>query len=145
MWEINDGDLVRYRCHVAHAYTAELMSIALDENLTRALASALRALDERIGLAERMWRQANQDNRPHAGASWAEKAQEFREQADIIRQSIQRVDQIAKRIARDALSADALSGILRPGAHCPSSTPPSPARALCNMRGGENARKRFRN
>ncbi len=49
-----------------------------------------------------MWRQANEDNRPHAAASWAEKVQEFKQQADIIRRSIQRVDQIAGRIARDA-------------------------------------------
>jgi two-component system chemotaxis response regulator CheB len=30
MWEIDEGELVRYRCHVGHAYTAELMSLALD-------------------------------------------------------------------------------------------------------------------
>jgi two-component system chemotaxis response regulator CheB len=47
MWEINEGEPVRYRCHVGHAYTAEIMSLALDENLKRALfrraASARRA------------------------------------------------------------------------------------------------------
>ena len=42
MWEIDEGDLSRFRCHVGHTYTAELMSLALDENLQRALASALR-------------------------------------------------------------------------------------------------------
>ncbi len=30
--EIDNGDLARYRCHVGHAYTAELISVALDEN-----------------------------------------------------------------------------------------------------------------
>ncbi len=28
MWEIDEGELVRYRCHVGHAYTAELKSLA---------------------------------------------------------------------------------------------------------------------
>ena len=50
MWEIDEDELVRYRCHVGHAYTAKMMSLALDENLTRALASALRTLDERIAI-----------------------------------------------------------------------------------------------
>jgi two-component system, chemotaxis family, protein-glutamate methylesterase/glutaminase len=42
MWEIQEGNLLRYRCHVGHAYTAELMSLALDENVQSALASGLR-------------------------------------------------------------------------------------------------------
>src|SRR5690349_23082402 len=51
MWEIEDGELLRYRCHEGHAYSAEIMSLALDDNLRRALASAVRALEERIALA----------------------------------------------------------------------------------------------
>ena len=51
MWELDESDVPRYRCHVGHAYTAEVMSRALDENLRRALASALRTLEERVALA----------------------------------------------------------------------------------------------
>jgi len=58
MWEIDDEDLLRYRCHVGHAYTAELMTVALDESLRRALASARRALEERIALAQCLQSQA---------------------------------------------------------------------------------------
>jgi two-component system, chemotaxis family, protein-glutamate methylesterase/glutaminase len=32
LWEIDEDDVVRYRCHVGHAYTAELLSLALDDN-----------------------------------------------------------------------------------------------------------------
>ena len=70
MWEIDEGELVRYRCHVGHAYTAELMSLVLDDNLTRALGSALRALDERIALAGRMSQQASESNHPHLAQSF---------------------------------------------------------------------------
>jgi two-component system, chemotaxis family, protein-glutamate methylesterase/glutaminase len=99
MWEIDEGELVRYRCHVGHAYTAELMSLALDENLTRALGSALRAFDERIALADRLSRQANESNRPHLARSWRQKVREFEREADVIRAAITRMDQLAGRLA----------------------------------------------
>jgi two-component system chemotaxis response regulator CheB len=101
MWEINEADLVRYRCHVGHAYTAELMSIALDDNLRRALGSALRALDERIALAERLRKQESQAGRARMADSWERKAREFEQEANVIRHSIRRVDEIAAHAARD--------------------------------------------
>ena len=51
MWEIDEGELVRFRCHVGHTYIAEMMSVALDENLRRSHGSALRVLEERLALS----------------------------------------------------------------------------------------------
>jgi two-component system, chemotaxis family, protein-glutamate methylesterase/glutaminase len=97
MWEIDEGELVRYRCHVGHTYTAELMSVALDENLRRALGSALRALEERRTLAAKLEKQAEQSGLPHLAASWARKSLEFQRELDVIRESVQRLDEIAAR------------------------------------------------
>ena len=99
MWEIDEGELVRYRCHVGHAYSAELMSLALDENLTRALGAALRALDERIAIARKLEQQAKDVGRTRIAESWARKAREFGEEAKVIRNSVQRTDAIAARFA----------------------------------------------
>jgi two-component system, chemotaxis family, protein-glutamate methylesterase/glutaminase len=52
MWEIDEGELSRYRCHVGHTYTTEVMSLALDDNLRR-------ALEERIALARKLHNQAS--------------------------------------------------------------------------------------
>lgn len=95
MWEIDEGDLVRYRCHVGHTYTAEVMSVALDENLRRALASALRALEERRALARKLEHQAELNRQPHLARSWAHRAIEFERELNVIRDSIQRIDKIA--------------------------------------------------
>jgi len=100
MWEIDEGDLVRYRCHTGHAYTAELMRVALDENLRRALASARRALEERTALAEKLHKEADDSGHCRLARSWARRAQEFREEANVIRDSISRVDEIAARLER---------------------------------------------
>jgi hypothetical protein len=50
-----EGELSRFRCHLGHAYGAELMSVALDENLAARLASAVRAIEERVALAQKLY------------------------------------------------------------------------------------------
>jgi two-component system, chemotaxis family, protein-glutamate methylesterase/glutaminase len=99
MWEIDEGELVRYRCHVGHAYTAELMSLAIDDNLLQAFGSALRALDERIALARKLEREANLSGRTQTAKSWAGKVREFEQEAKVIRDSVSRTDDIAARFA----------------------------------------------
>src|SRR5215470_15432436 len=95
MWEIDDGQLSRFRCHVGHTYTAEIMSLALDENLRRALASAQRALEERVSLARKLNKQAIEVGHHLLAKTWAEKAREFEREMDVIRSSIRRMDRLA--------------------------------------------------
>lgn len=95
MWEIDEGDLVRYRCHVGHAYSAEQMSLALDDNLRRALGSALRALEERYNLAKKLEHQAADNKQSTLAASWSRRAREFERELDIVRRAIRRLDDIA--------------------------------------------------
>lgn len=98
MWEINEGELSRFRCHVGHAYTAEMMSLALDENLQRALASAERALEERLALARKLNKQALDAGHRLLAEIWAERTREFEREMEIIRASIRRMDQLAADI-----------------------------------------------
>lgn len=105
MWEIDEGEVSRFRCHVGHAYAAEMMSVALDENLRRALASAQRALEERVTLARKLNKQALDAGHRLLAETWAERVHEFEREMDIIRTSIRRMDRLvadvdaAKRVA----------------------------------------------
>lgn len=94
MWEIDEGEIVRYRCHVGHAYTADLMSLALDESLRRALASALRALEERVALARKLYKQAIERDHHLLAENWLQKARDFEREMDVIRDSIRRMDRL---------------------------------------------------
>lgn len=94
MWEIDEGEIVRYRCHVGHAFTNELMSMALDESLYRALATALRALEERAELAHKLEREAQNRGQPYAASTWAARATEFERELDVIEAALQRMDEI---------------------------------------------------
>ena len=95
MWEIEEGDIVRYRCHVGHAYTADAMAYALDENLTRALATALRALDERIAITEKLRDKAIDSHHKTSAEWWQRRRDETQREADIIRDSIRRMERMA--------------------------------------------------
>ncbi len=106
MWEIDEGELVRYRCHVGHTYTAELMSLAFDDNLRRGLASALRALEERRTLAQNLERQATRNGKPMLAASWSRRAEEFEKELDVIRRALRRLDDVALRADRKAAAAE---------------------------------------
>src|SRR5262249_28538679 len=81
MWEIDEDGLVRYRCHVGHAYAADVMSVALDENLRRALATAARALDERVAMAQKMCKQASIFGRKREAEEWAREARGLDQEA----------------------------------------------------------------
>jgi len=95
MWEIDRGELSRFRCHVGHAYTAEMMSLALDENLHRALASAQRALEERVALARKLYKESLDAGHRLLAETWDDKAREFEGEMDIIRTSIRRMNRLA--------------------------------------------------
>lgn len=92
MWELNEGKLSRYRCHVGHAYTAELMMMGVDDNLRRAMAIAQRALDERTALLRKLHEEAAENGRPGLAESWSRRMREFQQESDVIGDAIKRLD-----------------------------------------------------
>ena len=54
IWEIVEGEVVRYRCHVGHAYTTDSMVGAQAAFVEAALWSAVRALEEKAQLSRRL-------------------------------------------------------------------------------------------
>jgi len=106
MWEIDEGDLVRYRCHVGHTYTAELLAIALDENLRQAISTALRALEERRTLAKRLQEQAEHAGQRSLAASWAHRVDDAQRELDVIRNSITRLNELAAKHAGGSRAAE---------------------------------------
>jgi two-component system, chemotaxis family, protein-glutamate methylesterase/glutaminase len=92
MWELKDGSMSRYRCHIGHAYTEETITTGVDERLKRAMTSALRTLNERVALVTKLRDQAVQRGDRHLAASWSKSAQEFEREADAIKDGIGRLD-----------------------------------------------------
>lgn len=85
LWELNDEDLLRFRCRVGHAYTAEGAVDAQGESVEAALWTALRALQERAQLSERLAKRVGSAGSNRSRARFEAFAREAREQADVIR------------------------------------------------------------
>src|SRR5689334_10120627 len=86
LWEIDDQDLLRYRCHVGHAYSAEALNEGQSQMLEEALWSAVRALEEQMILARRIVDRARKANHVSAVNTFARRAQEAEEHSSLIRQ-----------------------------------------------------------
>jgi two-component system chemotaxis response regulator CheB len=54
LWEMKEGKLVRYRCHVGHGFSDESLAAAQENKLEETLWSALRAIEESIALRRRL-------------------------------------------------------------------------------------------
>jgi len=86
LWEINDENLLRYRCHVGHAFTAESLNEGQSEMLEMALWSAVRALEEQMMLAKRIIERARKSNHDRAAILFERRAREAEEHSSVIRQ-----------------------------------------------------------
>jgi two-component system, chemotaxis family, protein-glutamate methylesterase/glutaminase len=53
LWELPDEHRLRFRCRIGHAFGTESLLVAQTQSLDASLAAALRALQERAGLARR--------------------------------------------------------------------------------------------
>jgi two-component system chemotaxis response regulator CheB len=86
LWEIHDEDMLRYRCHVGHAFSADSLSKGQTEMLEVALWSAVRALEEKMVLAKRIVERARNANQVRAAALFERRAREAEEHSSVLRE-----------------------------------------------------------
>ena len=86
LWEIEEGNLLRFRCRVGHAYSTDSMNLAQDEAIERALWAGLRALEERAALSRRMATHARERNMDGIAIPFEEKLRQTEEQAELLRE-----------------------------------------------------------
>jgi two-component system, chemotaxis family, protein-glutamate methylesterase/glutaminase len=85
LWEIQDGRLVRYQCHVGHQYAPENLEAGQREAVDGALWGAVRLLEEHSELKTRMSKRAAEGGLELVAKGFAEGAQDARGQAERIR------------------------------------------------------------
>ncbi|TSD89986.1 chemotaxis protein CheB [Mycobacterium sp. KBS0706] len=91
LWELNDGDTLRHRCHIGHAYSAASLGHAMSGEVTKAMETALRTLEERSRMLRRLGEQAARQRHAETARLWSERAKIFAHQAEAIRSTLLRL------------------------------------------------------
>ena len=85
LWEIQDGELARFRCRVGHAYSIESMMAAQAEEVEEALWAALKTLEESVSLSRRLRDQASQRGQDWLAQRFEGKLRDAEQRAEMIR------------------------------------------------------------
>jgi len=84
LWELADGEMLRYRCHTGHAFTADSMLQMQSREVEQILGTLLRTHQERAELARRLAAKEDKHNRS-LGDHLAQRARDYANDADVIR------------------------------------------------------------
>ena len=84
--EVNGAKPLRYRCQIGHAHTAETLAANIGE-VDEAIRVAMRVMEERVTLAERMALDARQTGRHAVAELYDERAKEYRRYASTLREA----------------------------------------------------------
>jgi len=88
LWELHDGELLRYRCRVGHAYTGETVLESQSEALEDALRNAYNTLTESALVAERLAADVRGRGHTQVAQRLEERAAQQRRRAETVRKVI---------------------------------------------------------
>jgi two-component system, chemotaxis family, protein-glutamate methylesterase/glutaminase len=100
--ELPDGPVLRYRCRIGHAWSAESLLFEQDSALEGALWMALRSLEEKATLHGQMAAASQHRGASAAAARHSASAQEARRSAALVRRLISQFEGSADSVATEA-------------------------------------------
>ena len=91
LYQIDEGNLRRYRCRVGHAWSPESLLAQQTIAMESALWMALRALEEKAALNDDLGRRAVEQGHDRTATRFEENAEETRHAAELVRHLIDRM------------------------------------------------------
>ena len=80
MVQINEGNIIRFRCHTGHAYSLKTLLNEIDEAIDASLWNTIRSIEERIFLLRQMAQLAKQESESARSLEQARRAEKRVEQ-----------------------------------------------------------------
>lgn len=105
LWEIDELDLIRFRCRVGHAFSADSLISAQADSIEAAFWVALRALEESGALAHRLAQRARRQGHTASARRFEEQEADVYHRAEVLRRFIvsgDAVDAAYNAAARDS-------------------------------------------
>jgi two-component system, chemotaxis family, protein-glutamate methylesterase/glutaminase len=85
LWEVEDGNLLRFRCRVGHSYSGDGVRAGYNESVEAALWAAVRSLEESAALEKRLAQSALERGDRLTAARFKDAASSYEAQAEVIR------------------------------------------------------------
>jgi two-component system chemotaxis response regulator CheB len=86
LWEIEEGKLLRFRCHIGHAYTSEYLSQDQNDSIQKALSVAVRTLDDQASLTKTLAEHSAQQGREMSRRIFEERHNQALAHANVLRE-----------------------------------------------------------
>lgn len=96
LWELRDGELIKLRCRVGHAYTEEGYAHEKAVHLEAAIWTALTALVERAEFSQRLADRFRRGGSELSAKRYEEQSRNLRAQAETLRHALLRLDMPAE-------------------------------------------------
>jgi two-component system, chemotaxis family, protein-glutamate methylesterase/glutaminase len=85
LWELQNGEMVYYRCHTGHTYNPEVLLASHDTDLEKSFWTTIRLLVEKAAIANRLAMKANKDRNHDLEAFYRTTARDAENEANRIR------------------------------------------------------------
>jgi len=85
LWQIQEGEFVRFRCRVGHGWTADALVAEQADQVDDALWAALRALEERASLLQHMSARYKRSGSEMLSTRFRARAEQMEERARLVR------------------------------------------------------------
>jgi two-component system chemotaxis response regulator CheB len=95
LYEIHEGDMLRFRCRVGHAWSPNGLVASQSEALENALWVALRTLEERAALTVELSRRAEERGHRLSSSQFEKQSEEALSSARLLRELIARIGETA--------------------------------------------------
>lgn len=104
--EAREGGMLRFRCRVGHVYSPESLLADQTEAVEKALWAAVRSMEEQAEFSDRLADNSEQKKRPRLARRFIEKAQASRENANVLREFLQKTAEEVFEIPLEDGSSD---------------------------------------
>jgi len=104
--KLKNDNIVRYRCHTGHAYSADALMASITEKIEDSLYNAIRGMDESIMLLNHLGDHSAEANQPKLAALYFQKAKEAQERSEPVRKAALSHEQLNKDALRREVESE---------------------------------------